>query len=252
MKRIIGYLSLFISVAFVSALLHLPAHIVIKHLPLPSGLVLQGVKGTIWNGSASQVRWQQQNAGAAQWQWQWSALLKAQARLAVRFGRGSDVQWQGRGVVGYGWSGPFAEHLVISLPAKQLQPYLTLPIPLTFEGQVELTLRDYRYRAPWCDTAQGVMTWDQGQVGSPLGELALGAVVADFTCQQSVFEITGGQQTEQVSSEFSLRLQADRSFAAQAWFKPGAQFPASLAQQLDYLPSPDSQGRYSFSQQGRL
>ncbi len=252
MKRIIGYFTLFITVALISAVLHLPANRVLPHLPLPPGLVVQGVHGTIWNGGAQQVRWQQQQLGALQWQWQWSGLLRAQARLAVRFGRGSDMQWHGRGLVGYGWSGPFAERVFVSLPAQQVVPYLGLPVPLTFEGQLELTVHDYRYRSPWCESAHGVLAWQESTVGSPLGELELGAVMAEFSCQNNELELAGGQETSQVSSQFSLQLQANRSYRTDAWFKPGAEFPRSLGQQLDFLPRPDSQGRYSFSQQGRF
>lgn len=250
MKPIIGYISLFVVVASFSAVTYLPAHIVVNHLPLPSQLVLQGVQGTIWNGQAKQVQWQQYSLGEVQWRWQWSALFKAQTQVAVRFGRGSDVQLQGKGMVGYGLSGPFIQQLVVSLPAQKVQPYLTLPIPLDLQGQVELTVHDYHYQAPWCKQGSGVIAWTQSEVGTPLGTLELGPVIADISCQQNVLTMNGSQQNEQMSSEFSIELQADRRFSSQAWFKPGVDFPTTLSQQLQYLPTPDSQGRYSLTQKG--
>ncbi|NNN45780.1 MULTISPECIES: type II secretion system protein N [Vibrio] len=252
MKPIVRYSCLFVLVMVVSAIAHLPAQVVFTHLPLPTGLVIQGVDGTVWHGSAKQVRWQQQNWGQVQWQWDWSALFTAKAQLNVRFGRGSDKQVQGKGVVGYDFSGPFAEHMVLSLPAEQVQPYLRLPVPVSLQGQIELTLRHYRYQAPWCAQAEGVLAWTQSEIGTPLGKLELGPIMADLSCQQSVLTVHGSQQNKQMSSEFSAEVQADRRFSAQAWFKPGADFPTRLAEQLNYLPTPDGLGRYSFNQQGRF
>lgn len=252
MKPIVGYISVFILVMLISAVVHLPAQVVFSYLPFPSHLSVQGVSGTMWNGSAKQVRWQQRNWGELQWQWEWSAILKAKAQLNVRFGRGSDQRLQGKGVVGYDFSGPFAQNMVFSLPAEQVQPYLRLPVPVTLQGQIELTLRDYRYQSPWCAQAEGMLAWTQSEVGTPLGKLSLGPVMADLSCQQNVLTIHGSQQNTQMSSEFSAEVQADQRFSTQAWFKPGVDFPTSLGQQLKYLPTPDGLGRYSFNQQGRF
>ncbi|MCG3725825.1 type II secretion system protein N [Vibrio cincinnatiensis] len=252
MKPIVGYISLFILVMLVSAVVHLPAQIALSHLPLPSHLSVQGVSGTVWNGSAKQVHWQQKNWGEVKWQWEGAALLKAKAQLHVRFGRGSDQNVQGKGVVGYDFSGPFVQNMVVSLPIKQVQPYLTLPVPVTLQGQIELTLRDYRYQSPWCVQGEGVLAWTESEIGTPLGALALGPVMADISCQENVLKIHGSQQNTQMSSEFSAKIQDDHRFSAQAWFKPGVDFPTSLEQQLKYLPTPDGLGRYSFTRQGRF
>lgn len=252
MKQVIGYTSVFLVVAVISAIVHVPASLVVKYAPLPRDLQLQGVSGTLWQGSAEQVRWQRNNIGAVQWDWQWSALLAAKAQAAVRFGRGSEWQMRGKGIVGYGLDGAFARNMVVSMPAQQVVQTLQLPVPVGAQGQVELTVNDYQYAMPWCQVASGNLVWRPSLVSSPLGELQLDSVMADLQCQDNVLTVSGRQNSAQVSAEFSAQLNDNRRYQAQAWFKPGAEFPPRLSEQLNLLPRPDSQGRYRFTRQGRL
>ena len=62
-------------------------------------------------------------------------------------------------------------------------------------GQVELTLRDYRYGAPWCRAASGNLVWAQSAIQSPLGDLQLGPVMAEVGCEDNVLNVKGGQQS---------------------------------------------------------
>ncbi|MFG0604257.1 type II secretion system protein N [Vibrio mimicus] len=252
MKRAVGYGLLFSTVLMTSVIVHLPAQVVLKPLPLPEGLELNGIEGTLWQGKSAQVRWQGMSLGDLNWDLHLSALLMAQLEADVRFGRGSNMQLRGKGVLGMGLSGPYVEDFLLSLPAAQAIPWLPMPVPLTAQGQLELTVQQYRFGDPYCQQAAGSLVWSGAQVESPLGLLDLGSVVSDFTCQESVLNLKGGQKTAQVSSEFSLSLQPDRGYQAQAWFKPEAGFPESLSEQLKWLPQPDEQGRYQFNQQGQL
>lgn len=252
MRRAIAYSGLFSAVVLVSVLAHLPAQVAFKPLPLPEGLQLNGIEGTLWKGKIAQVQWQQTNLGDLNWDLHLSRLLLARLQADVRFGRGSINQLRGKGVVGVGLTGPYADHLLLSLPAEQALPWLSLPFPLTVQGQLELTLQHYRFAQPYCQQAQGSLVWSAAQVVSPLATLDLGNVLADFSCQDSVITAQGGQQTEQVSSQFNLTLQPDHRYQVQAWFQPQDAFPDGLKPSLNWLPTPDAQGRYRFNPQGQL
>ncbi|EKF9275739.1 type II secretion system protein N [Vibrio cholerae] len=252
MKRAVGYGLLFSTVLMTSVVVHLPAQVALSPLPLPEGLDLTGIEGTLWQGQAAQVRWQGMNLGDLNWDLHLSALLLGQLEADIRFGRGSSTQLRGKGVVGIGLSGPYADDLLLSLPAAQAITWLPLPVPLMAQGQLEMAVKQYRFGEPYCQQAEGSLAWSAAQLESPLGALQLGTVVSDFTCQESVVTLKGGQKTAQVSSEFNLSLQPDNRYQAQAWFKPEAEFPESLKEQLSWLPQPDGQGRYPFNQQGQL
>lgn len=252
MKKVVGHSVVFVVVFITSALVNLPAQFVFQQLPLPLSLQLIGVQGTIWQGSAEQVRWQARKLGDVSWQLKPSALLAANVEADVRFGRGSELSLRGKGTVGYGFSGLYAENTIVSMPAEVAFAQASLPLPIEAQGQLELSINQYRYQAPFCSTAQGALVWSAASAESLLGVLALNQVMADLQCSDNTMTVKGKQNSEQVSSEFSAQLNPNRSYQADGWFKPGAEFPQPLAQQLKWLPEPDAQGRYSFKHQGRL
>ncbi|OAJ96090.1 type II secretion system protein N [Vibrio bivalvicida] len=246
---------LFLSTVFVtSAMVHLPAQFVVQYAPLPNQLKLIGVEGTVWQGSVHQVKWQNQSYGALNWQLNIAKLFTGGIEAQVRFGRGSDLSLQGRGIVGYSPSGLYAENLIASLPVEQVLEFApSLPVPLELSGQVELSLRSYAYAAPYCESAQGSVVWNTDIVGTPMSDLQVGPVIANFTCQQSRFDVIGQQKSDQVESGFVAKLNSDQSYTSSAWFKPQAEFPSAFQQQLKWLPTQaDSEGKFQFSYQGRL
>lgn len=253
MKKVLLLTLGLVGVFTVSALIHLPAPLVVQYAPLPKGLSLTGVQGTIWNGSAENVRWQRQNLGQVHWQLQASELLSAKAQAQVRFGRGSELQLSGRGVVGYAMSGPYAENLIASIPAEQVIEYMPrLPVPLDITGQVELSIKSLAYEPPFCQSGEGSVVWNTDEIGTPLDALKVGPVVANFSCANSTITLKGDQRSQQVESQAEVVLKPNRSYQSSAWFKPGEQFPPAFRDQLGWLPKPDGQGRYRFTYNGRL
>lgn len=245
----------FLSSVFVaSAMVHLPAQFVVQYAPLPNQLSLIGVEGTVWQGSVNQVKWQNQNYGALNWQLNVAKLLTGTAEAQVRFGRGSDLSLQGRGIVGYSPNGLYAENLIASLPVEKVMQFApSLPVPLELNGQVELSLRSYAYASPYCESAQGSVVWNTDTVGTPMSDLEVGPVIANFSCQSSSFDVVGEQKSNQVESGFTAKLNSDQSYTSSAWFKPQAEFPSAFQQQLKWLPTPaDREGKFQFSYQGRL
>ncbi|KJY84102.1 general secretion pathway protein GspN [Vibrio galatheae] len=246
---------LFLCGVFVtSAMVTLPAQFVVQLLPLPQLLTVTGIEGTLWQGSAQQISWQRQNYGALSWKMNIGKLFTGSVEAHVRFGRGSDLSLQGRGLVGYSLSGLYAENLIASLPAEKVVALAPpLPIPLDLTGQVELNLRSYTYAAPYCQSALGSVVWNTQTVTTPLADLEVGPVIANLSCQQSVLDVEGEQNSAQVSSGFVAKLNPDNSYSASAWFKPQAEFPTAFEQQLKWLPTPaDSEGKFQFRYQGRL
>ena len=158
---------------------HLPANWAWQQAPKVQGLSLSGIQGTLWQGSANTVVWQNQNLGQIQWDMKLGSLFKGKLAFDVRFGRGSDMQLQGSGIVVYSTSGPFAEKLLVSVPAANAMLYAKLPVPLTFTGNIELTVRDYVYAAPYCKTLNATLAWAQGNASTPMGNINPGPVFAD-------------------------------------------------------------------------
>lgn len=60
--------------------------------------------------------------------------------------------------------------------------------------QLEMAVKQYRFGEPYCQQAEGSLAWSAAQLESPIGALQLGTVVSDFTCQESVVTLKGGQK----------------------------------------------------------
>ncbi|MGF1750929.1 MULTISPECIES: type II secretion system protein N [Vibrio] len=252
MKRVIKYIALFTAVFFASVIYHAPAQVLLSVAPLPPSLVISGVQGTIWQGRAQSVSYQRQQVGEVSWRFSWSSILTLSPEYAVRFGRGSALGIAGKGNVGVNFSGPYIHTLLASLPAESILDIYTPPVPINAGGQIELAIRSMQYQSPWCGSGDGSLSWNAGYVETPVGSLSFGPTVVDMTCSDSTIKASGAQNSAQVSSEFTGELKANRQYQTQAWFKPGADFPTSMQQQLKWIGNPDNQGRYSFNYQGRF
>lgn len=253
MKRAIIYSLIFVLFFSISLLSSIPVSFALNYLPPVRGLTIEGTSGTVWQGSASAIRWQGQNIGEVHWDFQTSQLFTGNVQYALRFGRGSDLNLRGKGLVGYRLSdGAYVENLVASLPAEKVASRIPMPVPLKVEGQVEVNVRHAVYQAPWCASGTGTLVWNASKVATPLGELDLGPVISDFTCENSQLLLKGEQLSPQVSAQFSADVSPNRQYSASAWFKPGAEFPAAMKSQLSWLGNPNGQGQYEFDYQGRF
>lgn len=252
MKYKLGLGVTFGTVLLTSLVAHVPASWVWQQVPPVRGLNISGLSGTPWQGMATQVQWQGKSYGRLQWDMAPLSLLSGKAVFNVRFGQGSDMNINGRGIVGYSTSGPFAENLLVSMPAQQVMTFARVSLPVTVAGNLELTLRDYQYQAPYCSVLKGSLAWTAGNVSSPMGGVNPGPVIADLNCEQGKIAAEAAQSSADVSSEWQAVLATDQRYTLNGWFKPGAEFPAQLGKQLKWLGNPDPKGRYKISYNGRL
>ena len=252
MKRLILFILLFILVMTISVIAHAPASFALKYMPVIRGLMIESPSGTIWHGEAKNVRWKGNNIGQVRWQFSPKKLLEGKANYHVRFGKGSDFKAMGKGNVGYGLSGLFADNIVLSMPAENVLQQLNLPLPMNVEGLVELSISDYHYAQPWCQSASGTLVWNSSKIASPVGELDLGSLITDLTCEDSKIMLTGEHDNQQISAAVDMVLENNLRYKANAWFKPNAYFPAEMKSQLKWLGDPNNKGQYTFTYAGRV
>lgn len=248
MKRIILYIFLFTGLFSLSVVVHTPVSFVLPYANLP--MDVSGASGTLWQGNIQQLNWRGQNLGKVSWQFSPSQLFKGKAEYALRFGYGSDLGFNGKGIVGFDFSGLYANNVVASIAAKSIQNKVNYPLPIDANGQVELAIQQYRYEQPWCQAAQGTLVWNNSEVNSPLGNLNLGTIIADLSCANSVLSAESNHENGQLAAAFTAELSRDMQVKLDAWFKPNSDFPAGMRSQLKWLGNPDAQGRYPFVYSG--
>ncbi|OEF29449.1 type II secretion system protein N [Vibrio rumoiensis] len=252
MKGKLWYVIIFVFALLVSLIANIPAAWVYTHVPKQRGVDVQGISGTIWNGSVQQLTAERRSLGAVYWSFRPSQLFMGKAEYKIRFGQGSAIKLNGKGDVGVGFSGLYAKNTVVSLPVSELVKFVPMQVPVELKGQLEVSLNDIQYSEPWCKQAAGSVAWTGAQIASPIGQLEPGPVIADLTCKDHIVDLAGKQNNQQVSSDFKVNLNAQSRYKLEAWFKPGTQFPSSMSKQLTWLGNPDGQGRYQFTFAGKL
>ncbi|PMK05082.1 type II secretion system protein N [Vibrio sp. 10N.261.55.A7] len=260
MKRILLVSVLIVFTFIASIVAHMPARFVMQYVPVPRGLSIDHVQGSLWQGSAQQVSWQGASLGQLQWDFHALSLLSGKAQAEVRFGQGSTMGLRGHGIIGYGFSGAYVKKTIASLPAQFAVDQLALPLPLDLEGQVELSIEqllvnEFDQPIPRCYQGVGAVVWSGNKAMTPIADLDLGPVVVNITCEDNLVSAKGEQVSEQVSAQFDATLAVNGNqftYQSKGWFKPEAEFPSTLSAQLKWLGSPDNQGRYPLSFNGTL
>jgi len=242
----------FLVTLVVSVIIHIPISFALKYMPEIPGLSLASPNGTIWDGEAKNIFWRGDNFGHVRWQFQPEHLFQGNVNYHIRFGRESDMKLMGKGDVGYGFSGLYAENVVVSIPARSVLKHISIPLPVSVTGSIELSINEYHYAQPWCRSARGTLVWNESKLSSPLGSFDLGTVISDVECQENTLRVTAEHHNRQVAGGLNAELQSNMRYDVNAWFKPGAEFPSKMISQLKWLGNPDNKGEYPFTYAGKL
>lgn len=236
-----------------ASLPQLPASLLLKALPADLPLQVQGVGGTLWQGYATNLTWQQLSLNNVEWELQLAALLEGKlaahlsAQLAVGGTLQSDCAWAFSGTL-------HCENLSLSkLPAAALAPYtqqlLIPPLSGHFQGD-NLSL-----------------TWQQGSLPQLSGQLAwqdagvqmlpqrYGTYRADLssTADNSLNITLHSAPEAAFSVDGTVTVQANGQYQSQINLKPTAQIDASTKQFMASMivpPQPD--GTFRIKEQGQL
>ncbi len=250
------YIILFICVFLFSVVVHIPASLIYKQLPQLgikiNQLRIQQIKGTLWQGEAINVSYQNITFSKLSWDFQFTALLKGNVEYQLNLSSHNFLS--GKGVAGYGFSGAYAKDTLLTLSSLQLintQIKRFSPIPISTEGEVDVSIRYFNYQSPLCAEADGMLTWNKGRVNSSFTNIELGRSELVMSCDNNQFTIAGEQSSAEVNSKFSVTGQAMQDYQLELSFKPTQAFPEALKSQLGWLGSPDNNGNYQISHQGK-
>jgi general secretion pathway protein N len=239
-------------VFFVSAIVHLPASVVVRWVSIPENLELQGVSGTFWQGQISTVNVDSVSLGKWQWQIKPSQLLKGKVVADLRFGEQSSIQMRGKSLIVLSRSSLRLEQLSLQMPAAELTPWITVPLLTDLAGDVSLFIEEYQYDGePYCSTLNGKADWHNAVFSIMSTPLYLEEMTAFLSCEKHQVVGEMEQQSKSVSSQIRVGLTSPNRFALSGWFSPNSAFPDSFVPSLAWLPGPDSKNRYQIKHNGR-
>ncbi len=251
MRQRLLYSLFFLAVFLIALLAKLPAALVLSWAgPLPGGVSLYGVGGTIWDGRAEQVTAAGESLGALQWRLSPWSLPLGRADLVFRLNRDNEyllgeLRWSGMAM--WHLSGLDGELQLARLwPRLKRQVPQLAALPIQVEGRLrffldELALDDDGPRA------HGRINWLGAAAGAP-EPLPLGDLSLQLNGREGTFADAGGP----LSLQGTLELNGEGGYAVEMKLAARDSAAPMLGQALAFLGAPDALGRYHFQSAGRL
>lgn len=254
MRKYIGYFVLGFLAYALSLLATVPAERVYAFAqPLLAekspGLGLYGLEGTLWDGRARSVSFNEYPLGTLQWKLSIPPLL---------LGRVS-VDWQLQSESGYiaGHSGVSLSGAIVTedaegrLPVADAARHIRL-VPVPLDGMLSLRIDRLALENGKITGADGVVMWHTAAVSGStplvLGDLGIEFATDETGKIEGKISDKGGPL--QISGTVTLTQDGQYHMAATLGAGPDA--PPELRQSLSLMGRPDPKGRYKLNFSGKL
>ena len=249
MKFRIGWLLAALLVFLMLLVIYLPASQVIGRITLPPQIQVYGITGTLWNGKAQQVDFNQLPVSQVRWEINPLPLLWGRLSLEVTGGNARDPQ-------AISFSGPVSMSLFqpdnvrasdfeLYLPVDSVLAKVPLPLPVNASGRFKAHIRTLNYESR-CEALDGRGNWLNAAVAGTQGPIDFGTYTATLSCKDGNFAIQVAEPNMLgLSMEAEVGAQFDQ-FAVKGQFKPDDTLPAEVHQAARLFGQPDRQGYTSF------
>ncbi|MGM0525186.1 MAG: type II secretion system protein N [Pseudomonadota bacterium] len=216
---------------------------------LPAGISLNQVSGSLWKGSAGQLKINQQWFYDVSWSLSPAQLLTGRVALQL------DVPALENAIAGEGELIYSASGVELNgLKAQgQLAPVLALSdvaMPIKTRGNWQLTLNEYQLQLPieqrWCEQLAGSAEGQNIEVLVNNQWLSLGEFPLQLGCsEQGAIELAM-EGNNSLGLNFNGTIDSN-DVSISGTVQPNPRTPEGLAEMFTYLGQADSQGRYRFS-----
>ena len=248
MKKTLWLVALGIAAFVLFALATLPARVVVK--PLASrGIIVNGVTGTLWKGTAQVVQTGAINLGSVEWDMSALPLLTGRVVADVKLTRADGFA---QANVTAAASGRIAlSELVASLPLSALPRSVAPPGWL---GKLNVKLASLVISNGWPASAAGTVEV-LDLIGPPRQPAAMGSYKLTFP-EQAPPDVLAGALTDisgplQIAGTLELKA-ADRSYVINGLVATRPDASPQLSNSLQFLGPPDAQGRRQVSLAGTM
>jgi len=227
----------------------LPTTVVLNQVSLPKSIQLSGVSGSVWSTTIEQAaiggtRIQQLNTELSFW-----SLFSLSPTLAITFGNEFIAGPEGKFEVALSTDKAEINDLHVLVKANEIAQQLTLPLPISAQGDVELTLVNAQIdlnKNNQCIAAKGTAHWSKAGVVALEQNIKLGQLDADIECEGGALALILSPKND-LGLTFNGYVRQGGSISGNGFLKPGAKFPKALNDALPFLGRKDSKGRYRLS-----
>ncbi len=247
MKKLFGLSILFIVAFMVFLVALMPASIALQLAStyLPKQLQIGEVGGTIWQGNASAVRYQQHTFKKVNWDITPLGLLTGSVKGEFKLGavREFDAPY-GKGSFTYGLTDNALalDNTQLRAQAESVIAALNLPMPLKTKGQIQLNLASAATGEPYCDVLTGSIRTNNISVQGLQGWIDIEQINGKLSCKSGAVALS---VTEKNPLGLQLEAEMGKGGAKVSGFvKPDATMPKQVHDAVKFLGRPDQSGRY--------
>ena len=224
----------------------LPATVVLGQITLPKSISLSGVTGSIWHTQIAQVamdktRLEKVDASLSFW-----SLFSLSPAVSITFGDAMLAGPEGQLELAMSAEKATISNLTVLVKANEVAQQLTLPLPVSARGDIELSLAMAEIdltKNNQCISAQGVTVWSKAGIIALEQNIPLGQLSADIGCESGALALTISPKND-LGLTFKALVGKGGSISGNGHLKPGANFPKALNDALPFLGNKDRQGRY--------
>jgi len=246
-KIAIGVIFLITYIGFLIATL--PTTFVLNQLSLPKNITVSGVSGSIWRTSIAQVNIEGTSVKKVEAELSFWSLFTLTPKLSITFGDSFIAGPEGELELVLSADKAEINDLKLLVKANQIAQQLPLPLPMSAQGNVELTLINAEIdlnKNNQCIAVDGTASWSKAGVVALEQNIKLGSLTADINCENGALAVIISPKNN-LGLTFNAYVRQGGKVSGNGYLKPGAKFPQALNGALPFLGRKDSKGRYRLS-----
>ncbi|MDX2368701.1 MAG: type II secretion system protein N, partial [Colwellia sp.] len=139
--------------------------------------------------------------------------------------------------------------LKLLLKANEVAQKITLPLPISAQGDVELIVLNAEVDLKdnnKCIVLDGTVVWSKAGVIALEQSIKLGDFNADVSCENGALALIISPKND-LGLTFNAYVRKGGNISGNGYLKPGSKFPQALNDALPFLGKKDNQGRYRLS-----
>lgn len=214
---------------------------------MQSGVVVAGIEGTLFEGTASGLYFQALQVMQPRWRGHFWPLLTWRMRFDID-GSLDDYPLHTRLTLGPGNRARFKD-LQLALPASRIAPLLQLPV-MPLAGMVSTDIQNLKFRHDRVTRATGRIELRNAEWLLVRPPIKLGNLQADISTDEDIITAELGSEGP-LQMQGQVRLLADGSYQADIRLRAGTEAGERLGNLLRTLGQP-VEGWHLFKSQGRL
>ena len=243
MKSALKWGSFCLVVYFIFLIVKLPAAQVLSKIPLPKGVSVSGVTGTVWEGHAQRTQANGLPIYDLNWSLSFFPLLFGQISADIKAGNIRDTdQISATGHISVAGQRLQADDLLSYVPTNLVIGLLPLPFPIQADGRFKVQLNEVDYAAG-CQAIVGKGQWLNATYSGATGVVDLGNFDADLSCQDGNI-VMDVKPPNSFGLTAKAIIPANMKFKIEGRLKPDSNLPKEVHQAAQFLGKADAQGYY--------